>query len=219
MITTTYPQPEHISATAPNAGVRCGGDPCPIRSKARSIWKTKKPDLSGYFLALVERCKPRWVLRENVPAPDDVEFYFSLELLGYRSVIIATNSAKVTAQNRERDIIVGCNNHELFDRFMPALSICKNDKRYTETKYQKVPAYPVLTTHSCRYDARDGYIWDGHGLRIANSEERCKLAGLPMEWLDGISKTQVARMTGNAVVPQIVEILGRAIMEAEGIII
>ena len=40
-----------------------------------------------------------------------------------------------------------------------------------------------------------------------------------MEWLDGISKTQVARMTGNAVVPQIVEILGRAIMEAEGIII
>lgn len=194
----------------------CGGDPCPIRSKARSIWQTKKPDMSGFFLALVDRCKPRWVLRENIPASDDIEFYFSLDLLGYRSVIIAANAAKITAQNRERDIIVGCNNHEFFNRFTSTLPISKNDKRYAETKYQKVPTYLVLTTHPCRYDTRDGYIWDGHGIRIANSKERCKFAGFPVEWLDGISKTQVARMTGNAVVPQIIEILGRAIMEAEG---
>jgi site-specific DNA-cytosine methylase len=50
----------------------CGGDPCPIRSRARSNGKSKHPDLSGYFLAVVGRLRPRWVVRENVPAPDDV---------------------------------------------------------------------------------------------------------------------------------------------------
>jgi len=193
----------------------CGGDPCPIRSKARSIWGTKKPDLSGFFLALVERCRPRWVVRENVPASDDVDFYTCLEMLGYRTIIVATNSAKITAQNRERDLIVGCNSEEKLKKFINKLPIAESDKRYTETKYQAVQAYPVLTTHPCRWDAWDGYIWDGTGLRVADSEERQKLAGFPSGWLDGISKTQVARMTGNAVVPQIVEIIGRAIMEGE----
>ena len=192
----------------------CGGDPCPIRSKARSIWKTKTPDLSGWFLAVVARCWPRWVVRENVPASDDVHFTAALEMLGYRTVIISTNSAKITAQNRERDFIVGCNQEKTFSKFIRKLSVCENGKRYAETKYQAVSAYPVLTTHPCRWDARDGYIWDECGIRVANSEERRRLAGFPPGWFDGLSKTAVARMTGNAAIPQIVEIIGRVIIEA-----
>ena len=203
----------------------CGGDPCPIRSRARSIWKTKTPDLSGYFLAVVGRVRPRWVVRENVLASDDIDFVTVLEMLGYRTIIIAGNSAKVTAQNRERDFIVGCRDAKRFGQFISILPVCENDKRYAETKHQKVPAYPVLTTRGCRWDTRDGYIWNGHGLRVADSEERRKLAGFPCGWFNiipaknmecmkSLSKTTVARMTGNAVVPQVAEILGRAIIQA-----
>jgi len=192
----------------------CGGDPCPIRSKARSIWKTKTPDLSGYFLAVVGRLRPRWVVRENVPASDDVHFVAALEMLGYRTVIISTNAAKITAQNRERDIIVGRDQAGL-NKFIKILPINKSNQRYFETKHQKTPAYPVLTTHPCRWDAGDGYIWDGFGLRVANSKERQKLTGFPIGWLDGISKTQMARMTGNAIVPQVVVPIFQAIKEIE----
>ena len=190
----------------------CGGDPCPIRSKASTIHKTKHPDLSGYFLAVVGQCRPQWVVRENVPAPDDIDFVASLEMLGYRVVIIATNPAKITAQNRERDFVVGCP-PEKFKDFISQVPVNKNDKRYAETKHQKTEAYPLLTVNSCRWDARDGYIWDGTGLRVANSQERQKLTGLPDKWLDQFSRTQVAKMTGNAVVSAIPKMLGTTIMQ------
>jgi len=179
------------------------GDPCPIRSKARSIWKTKFPDLSGYALEVVRASKPEWVLRENVPASDDVDFTAALESIGYRSVIVSANSAKTTAQNRERDFIVANRDPAKIYQFINILPINKSNQRYFETKHEKTPAYPVLTTHPCRWDARDGYIWDGQGLRVADSKERVILAGFPDGWLDGFSKTAVAKMTGNAVIPQI----------------
>ena len=85
-----------------------GGDPCPIRSKARSTWRSGKcADYSGYFLAVVQRSGARWILRENVPASDDQDFVAALELLGYRTVIIRTNAYPYTGQNRTRDI--SCN--------------------------------------------------------------------------------------------------------------
>lgn len=196
----------------------CGGDPCPCRSRARWITKrTGNPaDLAGYFLAVVAGVRPRWVLRENVPASDDKDFAACLEYFGYRMVIIETNSAALTAQNRERDIVVGCP-QEKYGKFIASLPIEKSGHRYTETKYQKTVAYPVLTTHSCRWDARDGYIFDGTGIRVADSEERCQLAGFPLGWFRDLSKTSVARMTGNAVVPQVVEIIGRCILQADSL--
>jgi DNA (cytosine-5)-methyltransferase 1 len=84
----------------------CGGDPCQSRSRAKGTWRSKHPDLSGYFLAVVGRLQPRWVVRENVPAPDVVAFVTALEVLGYRVVIVSANSALLTAQNRERDFNV-----------------------------------------------------------------------------------------------------------------
>ena len=52
-------------------------------------------------------------------------------------------------------------------------------------------------------------------VRIADSEERRQLAGFPIGWLDGFSKTCVARMTGNAVVPQVAYKIMEAIVAAE----
>lgn len=198
------------------AEIVCGGDPCPIRSKAAPIWRsTKCSDYSGYFLAVVQRRGARWVLRENVPASDDKDFCAALELLGYRTVIIATSAAPYTAQNRSRDIIVGCAEASKADQFRLAVER-HSHKRINKAKYKKAEGYPCLTTHPCRYDARDGYIWDGSGkIRTADKDERTALAGFPPGWLAGLSKTAVARVTGNAVVPQVVAHIMSFIKEIE----
>ena len=194
------------------ANLISGGDPCPIRSKARAKWQPGKcADYSGYFLAVVQRCRPEWVLRENVPASDDKDFSAGLELLGYRTVIIRTNAYPFTAQNRTRDIIVGCNKASKAEKFR-FHSERQSCKRINFKKHQTSEGYPCLTTNPCRYDARDGYIWDGGGsLRTADKDERTKLAGFPAGWLDGLSKTAIARVTGNAVVPAVVVPIMQAI--------
>lgn len=198
----------------PNINIVTGGDPCPVRSKARANRKTKHPDLSGYFLAVVGKLRPGWVVRENVPASDDKDFYTALELLGYRAVVVRANSFPLTAQNRTRDFIVGCHKrikvpgfYKLFKR-QSGDWIDKKGNSQTE-------GYPCLTTHRKRYDPRDGYIWDGERLRVADKNERCKLAGFPNGWLNDFSETACARMFGNSVVPQIPYLIGKAIMEVE----
>lgn len=92
----------------PGPDVLIGGDPCPIRSRARTTKKSRSPDLSGYFLALVGKLRPRWVVRENVCAPDIGDFVACLDLLGYASVIVSLNADQITGQSRPREFVVGC---------------------------------------------------------------------------------------------------------------
>lgn len=191
----------------------CGGDPCPVRSKARGNRPTKHPDLSGYFLSVVGGLRPQWVLRENVPASDDVNFITALEILGYRTVVIRANSAPYTGQNRKRDFIVGS-----FKSSWPSkageLYIRHGSLRVVEARNKTSEGYPCLTTHCYRYDAHDGYIWNGTGkIRIADFDERTKLSGFPAEWLEGLSKTRVGKLTGNAVVPQVSMAIGTIIKQ------
>lgn len=198
----------------PNIDIITGGDPCPIRSKARSNGKSKHPDLSGYFLAMVGRLRPRWVVRENVLAPDDKDFYAALELLGYRSFIVRANSFPLTAQNRTRDFIIGCHNRNKVPGFYKLFE--RQSGYWLDTEGNKASeGYPCLTTNRKRYDSRDGYIWDGERFRVADKNERARLTGFPEGWLDGFSETACARMFGNAVVPQVIEIIGRTIMGIE----
>lgn len=64
-----------------------GGDPCQCRSKMPILHESKHPDLSGYFLAVAARLRPRWVVRENVCSPDVRNFAAGLGLQGYGVVI------------------------------------------------------------------------------------------------------------------------------------
>jgi len=190
----------------------CGGDPCPCRSKAKENKKSRHPDLSGYFLAVVGRLRSRWILRENVLASDDIHFSTCLELLGYRTIIIRINAYAFTGQNRTRDFIIGCN-HERYER---ELFINECLKRNDPKRIKQAEGYPCLTTQEYRGDPRDGYIFDGSGVRVASACERTKLAGFPENWFEGFSKTAVARMTGNAVVVPVAKYLGDIIIKIDG---
>ena len=192
--------------------ILAGGDPCPIRSRARSNGESRHPDLSGYFPRAVANVVPKWVLRENVPAPDAKEFQLGLECLGYRTLNIEIDAASFTGQQRIRHFIIGCHKTgQLFE------ILRKGSWKIVKGNYSPRlgtrPVTPALTCHRTRYDSRDCYIYDGQ-TRILDGDERQALAGFPPGWLDGLSERRIAIMTGNSVVPQVAEWIGRRIMEA-----
>ncbi len=173
----------------PYTGVIVGGDPCPAHSRARSNGAATSPDLSGYFLAVVGRLRPRWVVRENVPAPTVDHFALGLEYLGYGTAVIRIDAATLTGQSRQRDFVVG--------HYQAPRSIVRelfSDFRYGSGRYTTVlgegQVVAALTTHRTRYDSRDTFIWNEHEpdrLRILDAEEREALAGLPSGWTAGFS--------------------------------
>lgn len=138
----------------------CGGDPCPCRSRARGDRKTRHPDLAGYFLAVVGRLRPRWVLRENVPSSDVGDFAAGLEILGYGVAVIELDARHFTAQSRRRQFVVGCS-LERSSEFRRALLV-QSDGYGTDTtrNWSEKAIAACVTSHPCRLDAADTYCWD-----------------------------------------------------------
>lgn len=207
----TWPQPD-----TERVDLICGGDPCPKHSRARSNGESKHPDLSGYFLAVVGRCRPRWVVRENVPAPTVRDFHAALEAVGYGAVVVRLNASEATGQSRQRDFVVGrlgATGKQLFREVFPGH--CYGEGAYT-TRLGTRQIAPALTCHRTRYDSRDCYIWEeGRPLRLLVSQERARLAGFPDNWIAGLSPAACANKYGNAVVPQVAQWIGERILEAE----
>jgi len=193
-----------------------GGDPCPIRSHLGKISGSSSPDLSGYFLAMVTRCKPRWILRENVHHPDAVEFHAALELLGYSSFITRMDSKAFTGQSRPREFLAGFNSKSSAQKFaMVVAKIVNSHSRGLLSKEQK--AIPCLTTHARRcVSIFDCYVYEGKkkGLRCFTHTERESLQGLPTGWTDGIPNSARERAVGNAVTVPVARWLGERIVEA-----
>ena len=201
-----------------------GGDPCPIRSQANKIKGSSSLDLSGYFLAMVYRCKPRWVLRENVPAPDVMEFGQGLEVLGYQHIVIKANSAQVTGQHRAREWVVGFDRRKIFDRFVGkttlATDLAWDCIKNMQTKERRLgTSLSCLSTRRHRMDTRDVYVYEGpqRGIRVLSHTERESLQGFPAGWTDGIPNSARERATGNAVTVPVAKWLGERIVEAMGI--
>jgi DNA (cytosine-5)-methyltransferase 1 len=196
----------------------CGGDPCPSRSRARGNRPSRHPDLSGYFLAVVGRLAPRWVVRENVPAPTVDHFDACLAALGYGTVVVRLDAAEATGQSRQRDFIVGCHSVPAQELARTVFQDCKHGSGPYTTRLGTRPITPALTTHRTRYDSRDCYVWspwcEQGVFRILESEEREALAGLPDGWTSDFSPATRARMCGNAVVPAVAEWIGQRIVTA-----
>lgn len=192
-----------------------GGDPCPVRSVAATIHGSRQPDMSGYFLAMVARIKPQWVLRENVCAPDVVEFRQGLEVLGYRCAIVSADSAAVTGQSRPREYVVGLPDAEAFNRFRRKISKPAFTERNLTAFGDEAAPIACLTTRRQRMDTSQMYVFDGpeKGLRVLSHEERERLQGWPLGWTNGVPNSARERMTGNGVTAPVAERLGRIILE------
>lgn len=194
----------------------CGGDPCPKHSRARSNGDSNHPDLAGYFLALAGRLRPRWLVRENVPAPTVAHFTACLAALGYGTAVVRIDAALLTGQSRQRDFIVGC--RQAGQRFVRAVfQDCQDGPGAYETRLGTRQIAPCLTAHRTRYDSRDCFIWHpGIGLRILDSEERERLAGFTHGWTAGFSPATRAAMCGESLVPAVAQWIGERILEAKG---
>ena len=203
----------HLSLTP--VDVVAGGDPCPKHSRARSNGTSNSPDLSGYFLAVVGRLRPRWVVRENVPAPTVAHFDAALVALGYGTAVVRVDAAALTGQSRQRDFVGGRYQTPRSD-IREVFSDCQDGQGTYTTSLGTGQIAPALTTHRTRYDSRDCYVWEpGRGLRILDGEERESLAGMPPGWTAGFSEGTRARFAGNAVVRQVAEWIGRRIAKVD----
>lgn len=194
--------------------VICGGDPCPFRSKARSTHGSSSPDLYPEFLRVVSTLRPLWVLREHVAAGDVDECALRLAQLGYLPVCVEMDGAEITGQSRPRQFLCAV---------LGSSGICPaavfhqavESRGDAHAGDQTMPVARCLTTHPQRFDACDNYILEpGRGTRILAPEERERLMGLEPGWTAGFSDRARARMTGNALIVQEAEWLGRRILES-----
>lgn len=191
-----------------------GGDPCPIRSHPQFVHGSRAPDLSGYFLAMVARCKPRWLLRENVPAPDVMEFAWALHVLGYAVCIIEGDSAAFTGQSRRREFVAGFDCARAGERF---LLLVEREGR-PGTRSADAPKESPLTCLTARCKRRNSVddpkvCEKGNRLRHLCHEEREALQGWPRGFTRGVPNSVRERIIGNGVTAPVAEWLGRRIIE------
>lgn len=197
------------------------GDPCPIRSRCRLGNASASPDFAGYVLAVVARCRPRWVLRENVVSPDVADFAAGLDLLGYDCVVVATDSATYTAQSRKRHFVVG-GPSEAMPRFIrevgkrqgPDGAFAPGGGRSAKPQ-PTAPCIVASTGQSVGVSAC--LLWEpSQGkLRYLCVDEAERLQGFPRGWTSGFSTGRRFQMLGNAWSVPVASRLAKAIAIAD----
>ena len=198
----------------PKVSLIIGGDPCQCRSRAKISKPSKYPDLSGHFLAVAGRFRPRWVVRENVCAPDVNKFAAGLGLQGYGVVIVELDSKYFTAQRRTRQYVIGGLGYTspgLGKAFCERATNCGRCKEMDESRAE--PYAVCLTTQPCSFYPTDDTIYEnGKGIRVLSAEERERLQGFPVGWTAEFSFTRRVHMLGNAMTVPVIEWIGRTIV-------
>ena len=191
-----------------------GGDPCPIRSCARGSQPSRTPDMSGYFLAMVARCRPRWILHENVPAPDVVDFRSGLELLGYSAGVVQMDAAAFTGMSRRREFVAGFDQQETHNRFRCYCDVAEGHTWNDEAFRKSETCINGLSTGR-GFRLSENLVYENRrGLRLLTCTERESLQGFPTGWTDGIPYSARLRALGNAVTVPVAKWLGERIKEA-----
>ena len=209
--------PEYSTIDVPTVpDIIVGGDPCPAHSNATHSNKSANqesshPDLSGYFLAVVGRFTPKWVVRENVPSPVTIDWFATaLGALGYTTITVWINASEFVSQNRLRAFVVGCTSKSAIKKFCKEFS--SKETRFESMECRQVT--PCLTTAQ-RRSIFDTYCFElGRGIRVLEPEETEFFAGFPHNWTSGFSSAVRNRMHGNAVVPQVAEAIAVRIVKA-----
>lgn len=192
-----------------------GGDPCPVRSRARTIWGSKSPDLWPEFRRIVSVMRPLWVLRENVVSDDAGDCWADLCWLGYDAIVLEADSAQVTGQSRPREYLCGV---------LATAGVCLTEVfseparggGYAAACRQAGPVAQCLTANAHRFDSRDNYVLEpGRGTRILAPDERERLQSVEPGWADCLSDWQRSTLAGNAMTAEVVRHIGERILAAD----
>jgi len=199
------------------------GDPCQCRSVAlRRAPKgsRKAPDLSGYVLAIADRLRPRWVLRENVLSPDVVHVVAGLDTLRYRTCVVHLDGADFTACHRRRQFVVASLDHSVHRRFERLVAQHEDVRRHGPAgpKDRSLVLPCLLASDGGKQFSSDsGYVWEQERgiLRKLAPEERERALGFPAGWTAGFAPTRRGSMLGNSVNVPCVRWIGNRINQAE----
>ena len=206
--------PEYSTIDVPTVpDIIVGGDPCPAHSSAKGNKESIHSDLSGYFLAVVGRLTPKWVVRENVPSPVTIDWFATaLGALGYTTITVWINASEFVPQNRLRAFVIGSTSKSAIEKFV---SNIKSHKDQTTKSNQESKSFNCfVASHHAPFGTENLVYEHGKGLRALHSNEFEYGAGFPIQWTTGFSSTIRRRMLGNAVVPQVAEAIAVRIVKA-----
>lgn len=192
----------------------CGGDPCPKHGNARRGQPSAHPDLSGYFLAVAGRLRPRWVVRENVPSPTVDEFATALAALGYGTIIVGVNASSFVPQNRIRSFVIGRfgTDWRMLRKMFP--QSC-HVRKPSQKGFAMAEVSSTLVSRWSTNNADQTYVLEVGRARVFDGSERASIAGFPRDWAARFSLNCQARMYGNSVCPPVAKFLAAAILEYE----
>jgi len=211
---------EQIEQEVGRVNVICGGFPCqPFSVAGQQKGKEDDRHLWPEMFRLIQEIRPRWVIGENVAgfirmALDDV--LHDLEGEGYTTQSFVIPACAVGGiHRRDRVWIVAHSECHGRDETQKPGSTAKSEK---ESRVQQSKGCHSTSTGVSRDDASDSSRDDsGRECRTQSfrpielptqSAVRHRDDGLP----DNVARLKAL---GNAVVPQIPELIGRAIMEVE----
>lgn len=209
----------------------CGGFPCQSFSVAGKR-KGKEDDryLWPEMLRVIGEIRPSWILCENVPgiinmALDDC--LFDLEALGYATATFIIPAAGVGAPHRRDRVWIVAYREKPRGWKLP-IQPRKARQANIDANESGQDVADAQAMHAQRFDNKQGQVQPGGSCRRSLEPRLGGTFNDVSPWLDGTWERGVPRVTtikknranrlkalGNAVVPQIVEILGRMILEAE----
>ena len=185
---------EQLRADGISVDVICGGFPCqPYSAAGKRLGGEDDRALWPEYFRLIKELRPTWVIGENVVGLitlglDNV--LADLESVGYATRTFDIPACAVGAPHERRRVWIVANPSEI--RFTSQIQ-CWNDSQGYEKRF------PRASLLSVDFDGH-GSAEDSYGVRKGDGFS---------EWMDRINAC------GNAVVPQIPELIGRAILNAE----
>jgi DNA (cytosine-5)-methyltransferase 1 len=176
--------------------VICGGDPCQGNSNANSVHNRAHPDMGSEFVRIIDALSPRLVIRENPSVTKSDALWpwrrmrSEMERLGYAVMPIRIRATSVGGfHKRCRMLLIGERPNA------NSIGLQGFDGEGITPRHAGRMGVPALPAFTPLEDMRSSSAICGAG------------NGVP-------SRVDRLRCLGNAVVPQVAEWIGRAIVEA-----
>lgn len=203
-----------------------GGTPCQGFSKAgkRKGLSDGRSELALHFVRIVSRCRPRWVLWENVPGAfstasgrDFGTFVQALDECGYHLAWRVLDAKYFgVPQQRRRIFLLGhsgdwrCAAKVLFEP--------ESLFRDFEPGWRAKEVFPCLTGNGGKaFDDTTPFVLEEAGVRRATPREWERLMGFPDDWtsLPGAADFSRYRALGNSMAVPVMRWIGERIQRVE----